>query len=38
VTKNGIVASRNPGGLKAFAARIIDEIREDHRQRRHAAE
>jgi protease I len=37
VVDNGIITSRNPGDLDAFTAKIIEELRKDHHDRRHAA-
>lgn len=38
VTDSGIITSRNPGDLKAFTKKIIEEVREGRHERRQAAE
>ena len=37
VVAQGIIASRNPGDLKAFSAKIIEEIKEGRHSQRSAA-
>jgi protease I len=38
VVDNGIITSRKPADLKAFTAKIVEELREGRHQRREAAE